>query len=111
MVTHTLVLSFPDAMSEKDRELFFRDGAAVVLGSGLAESYHHWTGVSVPSAVDASTFAASAMVQIRCADVESLRKLFAHPPLGEYAKRWRSEFPFRVVAINTAGPPAEPDPR
>lgn len=111
MVTHTLVLSFPDAMSEVDRKRFFAEGAEVVLSSGIAESYQYWPGVRVPSAVDASTFAASALVQIRCASAELLQRLFAHPPLGEYARRWRSQFPFQVVAINTEDQPGQSDAR
>lgn len=111
MVTHTLVLSFPDEMSEKDRDRFFADGAEVVLGSGFAQSYDYWPSISVPSAVSVSVFVASALVQIRCADVESARKLFAHPPLGEYAKRWHNRFAFQIVAVNTADRPAEHDSR
>jgi hypothetical protein len=111
MVTHTLVVSFPDDMSEADRARFFADGAAVVLGSGFAQSYRHWPSVSVPSAVGQSAFVASALVQIRCADVESMGKLFAHPALAEYAKRWRGRFPFQVVAVNTADRLTESDSR
>lgn len=101
MVTHTLVVSFPDHMSQADRDRFFADGAAVVLGTGFAQSYRHWPSVSLTSAVDQSAFVASALVQIRCAGIESARQLFAHPSLAEYAKRWRSRFPFQVVAVNT----------
>jgi hypothetical protein len=104
MVTHTLVFSFPDEMSEADRDQFFREGSALVLGSGLAESYEHKRHIPLVSgaATPASpVFAASRVARIRCASLDAMQELFAYPPLAEFVRRWQRRFPYKVVVANT----------
>lgn len=104
MVMHTLIFSFPEQMSQADRDQFFREGSALVLGSRLAESYEHKRHIPVTSDAAASTspvFAASGVARIRCASLEAMRELFAYPPLGEFVRRWQSRFPYQVVSANT----------
>ncbi|MER5618067.1 hypothetical protein [Streptomyces sp. NPDC002215] len=104
MVTHTLVFGFPDAMSEADRARFFREGSALVLGSGFADSYRHWPHVPLTDDVGAAlapVFVPSEMAQIKCADLDTMRRLFAHPPLLDFVQRWQAQFPYRAVSVNT----------
>ncbi|MFE0379344.1 hypothetical protein ACFW1M_28075 [Streptomyces inhibens] len=104
MVTHTLVFQFTDDMSEADRARFFREGSALVLGSGLAVSYRHWPHVPLTDDVGAAVapvFVPSAMAQIKCADLATMRKLFAHPPLMEFVQQWQARFPYKAVSVNT----------
>jgi hypothetical protein len=104
MVTHTLLFSFPEEMTEADRERFFREGSALILGSGLARSYEYKR--HIPLASDAAReapaeFTASAVALIKCASHEAMRELFAYPSLGEFVRSWQARFPYRVVTANT----------
>lgn len=101
MVTHTLVFAFPDEMSEADRDEFFREGSALALGSGFAESYRHRPSISLSSQVNPSDFTASAIAEVTCPDLDAMRKFFAHPPLIEFVRRWQLRFPYKVVWVNT----------
>jgi hypothetical protein len=104
MVTHTLLLSFPDGMTKADRDQFFREGSDLVLGSGLAESYEHASHVMIESGAGSAAspvFATSEMVRIRCSSLDAMRKLFAYPPLGEFARRWQEKFPYKAAVANT----------
>jgi hypothetical protein len=104
MVTHTIVFSFPDDMSEADRDQFFSEGSAVVLASGFAEAYLHGRNIPIVDEAAAALppiFAASAIAYVRCADIDSAKKLFAHAPLGEFVKQWQAKFPYKAVSVNT----------
>jgi len=101
MVTHTLVFSFPDQMSDADRDQFFSEGSALILDSGLVESYEHKRSIPVASDVNASAFVASAIARARCADLDTMRKFFAYPPLIQFVRRWQDKFPYDVVWVNT----------
>lgn len=103
-MTHTLVFQFAKRMSAADRDRFFSEGSALVLGSGFAQSYRHWPHIPLSDdvgAVVAPVFVATAMAQIRCADLDSMRKLFAYPPLLGFVQRWQAEFPYEAVSVNT----------
>jgi hypothetical protein len=104
MVTHTLVFHFSDEMSGADRAQFFREGSALVLASGLADSYRHWPHVPLHDDVGAEVapvFVPSAMARITCRDLGTMRELFAHPPLLEFVRHWQSRFPYQAVSVNT----------
>jgi hypothetical protein len=101
MVTHTLIFSFLEEMSEMDRAQFFSEASAVILGSGLAESYQQRRHIPLPGDANSPVFVASAMAQVRCADLDAIQKLFTHPPLGEFVQRWQAKFPYQVVWVNT----------
>ncbi|QMU67345.1 hypothetical protein [Streptacidiphilus sp. P02-A3a] len=104
MVTHTLVFSFPADMTEADRDRFFQEGSALVLGSGLAESYEHRRHIPLVDDVGevlAPVFVASAIAQVRCRDLDAMRRLFAYPALGAFVQRWQRQFPYQAVTINS----------
>ncbi|MEV4517959.1 hypothetical protein AB0K00_54515 [Dactylosporangium sp. NPDC049525] len=100
MVTHTILFSFPDEMSQADRDEFFREGTVMALESGLVLSYAHQASIQLPTHVEPA-FVPSAMAQIRYADVASLQRYLTHPPVGEFVQRWRAKFPYRAVSVNT----------
>lgn len=101
MVTHTILFSFPDEMSEADRAEFFREGTAMALASGLVLSYAHKPSIPLATHVQPD-FVPSAMAQIGYADLESLREYLKHPPVSEFVRRWQDKFPYRAVSVNTA---------
>lgn len=100
MVTHTILFSFPDEMSEADRDAFFSEGTAMALDSGLVESYEYQPSIPLSTHV-APVFAPSAMAQIRYADLDAMTAYLAHPPVGEFVRRWQLRFPYRAVSVNT----------
>jgi hypothetical protein len=105
MVTHTILFSFPDEMSEADRDEFFREGIEMALESGLVLSYEHRPSIPLPTHVEPA-FVPSAIAQMRYADLESLRKYLQHPPVAEFVRRWRERFPYRAVSVNTEDLPS-----
>jgi hypothetical protein len=100
MVTHTIIFSFPEEMTEADRDQFFTEGTAMTLGSGLVESYAHKRSIPLSSDVS-SALVPSALAQIRYADLEAMRKYLTHPPVGEFVRRWQLRFPYQAVSVNT----------
>lgn len=106
MVTHTILFSFPDEMSEADRDEFFREGTKMALDSGLVLSYTHQPSIPLPTQVEPA-FVPSAMAQIRHADIESLQKYLRHPPVAEFVRRWRERFAYRAVSVNTEDFPTQ----
>ncbi|MFE4973299.1 hypothetical protein ACFRAR_14435 [Kitasatospora sp. NPDC056651] len=110
MVTHTLVFAFPAEMTEDDRAEFFREGSALVLGTGFADAYRHWPHMPLVDAareVLAPVFTPSAMAQIECRDFAAMRQLFAHPSLAAFVGRWQARFPYQAVSVNTG--PSQPE--
>lgn len=109
MVTHTIIFSFPDEMTAADREQFFVEGTAMALDSGLVESYEHRPSIALTTAVQPA-FVASAMAQIRYADVEAMQRYLTHPPVREFVRRWQRIYPYRAVSVNTDDVPAPTGP-
>lgn len=101
MVKHTLVFSFPEAMSGSDRDQFFSEAATAILGSGLVESFNHKPHLPLPGDARSPFFISSAMAEIRCVDLSTLQKLFEYSPLHEFVQRWQAIFPYKMVWVNT----------
>ena len=100
MLTHTLVFSFPDAMSGSDRERFSGELADIITGSGIADSFAYREHIPLGDESHAPVFVSSAIAEVRCADLAALEKLAAHPPLAQHIEHWMSVFPYRVVWVN-----------
>ena len=100
MVTHTILFSFPDEMSQADRQEFFREGIAMAFDSGLVLSYAYKPSIPLPTHVEPA-FVPSAIAHIGYADLESLQKYLTHPPVKQFVRRWQARFPYRAVSVNT----------
>jgi hypothetical protein len=99
MVIHTLVFSFPSAMTEQDREQFFGEVKAIMLDGG-AQKFEHRAHLPLPADARASVFVASAIAQISFPDLDAVAAASALPALGEFIGRWQARFPYQHVWAN-----------
>ncbi len=114
MTIHTLVYSFPDEMAEQDRETFFSEMKAVILGSGLARRFEHRHHLPIPPDQYAPVFATSAIAQIEFPDLDAVVAAFALPELEGVIGRWQQRFPYKCVWVNhepVLEPPTEASER
>jgi hypothetical protein len=99
MITHTLIYSFPAAMTEQDREQYFDEASAMMLGEGKASRFQHWAHQPLPGD-RTPVFAATNVAQVDFADLDALAAALALPALREFIDRWQARFPFKVVFAN-----------
>jgi hypothetical protein len=99
MITHTLIYSFPPAMTEQDRKQYFEEARAMMLGEGKASKFQHWAHQPLPGD-RAPVFTATDVAQVDFADLDALAAALALPALREFINRWQARFPFKVVFAN-----------
>ena len=93
MITHTLIYSFPPAMTDQDRGQFFDELGAIMLGAGQAH-------LSLPANEHAPVFAATDIAQIDFADLDAVAAASALPALYELIGTWQARFPYKLVWAN-----------
>jgi hypothetical protein len=101
MIIHTLVFSFPHAMTQADRDQFFSEIAAVMVDEAHASKFEHRPHLPLPADAHAPVFAATDLAQIAFADLNAVGAAFALPALHEFMGRWQGRFPYKVVWANT----------
>ena len=100
MITHTLIYSFPPAMTEQDRKQYFDEVGAILLGEGKASAFQHWAHQPLPGGDHAPVFTATDVAQFDFADLDAVAAASALPALREFIGRWQARFPFKVVFAN-----------
>ena len=97
MITHTLIYSFPPAMTEQDRQQFFNEVGAMLLGEGKASTFRQWAHRPLPGGDHAPVFTATDVAQFDFADLDTLAAASALPALREFVGRWQARFPYQLV--------------
>ena len=100
MITHTLIYSFPPAMTEQDRKQYFDELGGMMLGEGKASKFQHWAHQPLPDGDHAPVFTATDVAQIDFADLDAVAAASALSALREFIRRWQARFPFKVVFAN-----------
>jgi hypothetical protein len=100
MITHTLIYSFPPAMTGQDRQQFFDEIGAIMLGEGNASKFERRPHLPLPADEHAPVFAATDIAQIAFADLDAVGAASALPALHELMGRWQARFPYKVVWAN-----------
>jgi hypothetical protein len=100
MIMHTMIYSFPPAMTEPDRKQFFDEIGAMMLGEGKASKFQHWTHRPLPGGDHAPLFTATDLAQFDFADLDALAAASALPALREFISRWQARFPYQLVWAN-----------
>jgi hypothetical protein len=100
MIVHTLIYSFPDAMTGRDREQFFREVETIMLGEGGASKFTYRPHLPLPSDAHAPVFAATDIAQVGFDSLDAIGKANALPAMGEFMARWQARFPYKVVWAN-----------
>lgn len=100
MITHTLIYSFPPAMTEQDRKQYFDEVSAIILGEGKASKFRHWAHQPLPGGDHAPVFTATDVAQFDFADLDAVAAASGLSALREFISRWQARFPFKVVFAN-----------
>lgn len=100
MITHTLIYSFPPAMTEQDRKQFFDEVGEMLTGEGKASRFQHWAHRPLPDDDHAPVFTATDVAQFDFADMDALAAASALPALREFVGRWQARFPYKLVWAN-----------
>jgi hypothetical protein len=100
MVIHTLIYSFPSAMTEQDRKQFFSELEALMLDEGHASAFELRPHLRLPADQHAPVFAATDVAQIAFPDLDAVGAASALPALNEFIGRWQARFPYQLVWAN-----------
>jgi hypothetical protein len=100
MIIHTLLYSFPAAMSQSERDRFFAEVGSIMLGTANATTFEHWPHLPLPADAHAPVFAATDVVQIGFPDLDTLAAASALPDMHQFMARWQERFPYQVVWVN-----------
>ena len=100
MITHTLLYSFPTAMSQSDRNQFFREVGRIMLGTAHAATFERWPHLPLPADAHAPVFAATDVLQVGFPHLDTLAAASALPAMHQFMARWQERFPYQVVWVN-----------
>jgi hypothetical protein len=100
MIIHTLIYSFPDTMTDQDREQFFRELETMMLGEGGATKFTYRSHLPLPNDAHAPVFAATDIAQLGFDSLHAIEEASALPALREFMVRWQARFPYNVVWAN-----------
>ncbi|WP_019544786.1 hypothetical protein [Streptomyces sulphureus] len=100
MIHHTMIVAFDNPIPSRELDQYLKEFEEFVMGSGLVESVaarHH---ISVPGDVHAPMAVASAIVQLRLADLDALNATFTMPGAVDLIKRWQGRHPYKAMWAN-----------
>jgi hypothetical protein len=100
MISHTMIVSFNQPIPDDELDQFLNDMEKVMTDSGYIESFASRRHIRVPADDHSPVFTATAIVQLRLADLDALNASFTTPGLEEFIGRWQSRHPYRVVWAN-----------
>ncbi|MET9826290.1 MULTISPECIES: hypothetical protein [Streptomyces] len=100
MIHHTTIVSFENPIPDSDLKQYLTEFEDLVMGSGLVESVAAQPHIRVPGDDHAPVAVASAVVQLRLADLDALNATFTMPGAVDLIKRWQSRHPYKVIWVN-----------
>ena len=100
MISHTMIVSFTEAIPDADLDQFLKEMENLMRDSGLVQTFAAQQRLRVPADDHSPVFAASAIVQVGFADVDALNASFTVPGVEEFIGRWQSRSPYKVVWAN-----------
>ncbi|WP_342210953.1 hypothetical protein [Streptomyces sp. MH60] len=95
-----MIVAFDNPIPASELDQYLREFGQLVAESGLVESFaarHH---IRVPGDDHAPVAIASAVLQLRLADVDALNATFAMPGAVDLIRRWQSSHPYKAVWVN-----------
>ncbi|MFF0591456.1 hypothetical protein ACFYWD_36470 [Streptomyces sp. NPDC003781] len=100
MIHHTMIVAFDNPIPASELDQYLKEFQELVKGSGLVESVaarHH---IRVPGDDHAPVAVASAIVQLRVADLDALKATFTMPGAADLIKRWQGRHPYKAIWAN-----------
>ncbi|WP_280266026.1 hypothetical protein [Nocardia wallacei] len=100
MIHHTMIVAFDDPIPASVLDQYLEEFEQLVMGSGAVESVAAGHHIRVPGDDHAPVAVASAILQLRLADLEALNAIFALPGSVDLIKRWQSRHPYKAIWVN-----------
>ncbi|AEN08432.1 MULTISPECIES: hypothetical protein [unclassified Streptomyces] len=100
MITHTMLVSFTDPISDSDLDQFISDIEKSMRNTGVVETFSAQHHIPVPGEEAIPAFIATAVLQFGVADRDALVALFAAPGAGEVIHKWQARHPYKVAWVN-----------
>lgn len=100
MIHHTMIVAFNSPIPASELDAYIKEFEELVTGSGTVESVaarHH---IRVPGDDHAPVAVASAILQLRVADLDALNATFALPGAVDLIRRWQSRYPYQAIWAN-----------
>ncbi|SPL99074.1 unnamed protein product [[Actinomadura] parvosata subsp. kistnae] len=95
-----MIVAFESPIPASELDRYLKEFEELVMGSGVAESFaarHH---IRVPGDDHAPVAVASAILQLRLADLDALHATFTMPGAADLIKRWQARHPYKAIWVN-----------
>ncbi|MGW0083569.1 hypothetical protein [Streptomyces sp. NPDC003393] len=100
MIHHTMIVAFDSPIPESALRQYLKEFEELVMGSGLVESFAAQHHIRVPGDDHAPVAVASAVLQLRLADIDALDAAFTMPGAVDLIKRWQGRHPYKAIWVN-----------
>ncbi|WP_423464946.1 hypothetical protein ACO229_11150 [Promicromonospora sp. MS192] len=100
MITHTMLVSFDDPISDIDLDQFLGDIEISMRDTGAVRSFSAHRHVPVAGEDAIPAFVATAVLHFGVDDRDGLAALFAAPGAVDVIHTWKTSHPYRVAWVN-----------
>lgn len=100
MIHHTMIVAFDNPIPASELDQYLKEFEELVMGSGLVESFAAQHHIRVPGDDHAPVAIASAILQLRLADLDALNASFTMPGALDLITRWQSRYPYKAIWVN-----------
>jgi hypothetical protein len=100
MITHTMLVSFEDPITDPELDQFLSDIEGTMKATDVVEEFSAQRHIPVPGEEAIPAFIATAVLQFDVADRDALAILFAAPGAGEIIHKWQASHPYQVAWVN-----------
>ncbi|MFF1651670.1 hypothetical protein [Streptomyces sp. NPDC058240] len=94
------IVAFDNPIPTSELDQYLKEFEELVMGSGLVESFaarHH---IRAQGDDHAPVAIASAILQLRLADLDALNATFTMPGAVDLIKRWQGRYPYKAIWVN-----------
>ncbi|MBU8828762.1 hypothetical protein [Mycolicibacterium goodii] len=100
MITHTMLVSFADPISDEELDRFISDIEKAMADTGVVRRFQAQRHIAVDGEQAIPAFIATAVLQFGVASEADLATLFAAPGAGAVIHTWQARHPYRVAWVN-----------
>lgn len=102
MIHHTMIVAFDNPIPSDELDQYLKEFEELVMRSGVVDSFAAQHHIRVPGDDHAPVAIASAVLQLRLADLDALNATFTMPGAADLIKRWQARHPYKTVWVNHA---------
>ncbi|GAB6939822.1 hypothetical protein ACQP60_19755 [Isoptericola variabilis] len=100
MITHTMLVSFDDAISDTELGQFLADIETSMRATGVVRTFSTHRHVPVPGEDAIPALVATAVLHFGVDDRDDLATLFAAPGAVDVVHKWKASHPYQVAWVN-----------